>query len=61
MKTSKLTSAFEDSIQRGKNEETGSMDTIKVGGREYYVLKTGKRKFALYKDGDILPLMEKTI
>ena len=57
----KLTAAFENSVQRGKNEEIGSMDTIKVDGCEYYVLKTGKRKFALYEDGNLVALMEKTI
>lgn len=57
----KLTAAFEDSISRGKNEEIGSTDTIKVYGRVYHVLKTGKRKFALYSDVDMMPLMEKTI
>ena len=57
----KLTAAFENSIQRGKNEEIGSMDTIEVDGCEYYVLKTGKRKFALYEDGNLVALMEKTI
>ena len=55
----KLTAAFENSISRGKNEEIGSMDTIKVDGREYYVFKTGKRKFALYEDGNLVALMEK--
>ena len=61
MKTSKMTAAFEESIQRGKNEEIGSMDGFNLYGVEYYVLKTGKRKFALYEDGDMMPLMEKTV
>ena len=44
-----------------RTAKDGSMDTIKVDGCEYYVLKTGKRKFALYEDGNLVALMEKTI
>jgi hypothetical protein len=57
----KLLSAFDGSIQRGKNEEVGSMDQFLVGRKTYYVNKTGRRTFALYKDGEVVALMEKTI
>lgn len=61
MKTSKLIAAFNDSIQRGKNEEVGSIDVLNVNGREYYVNKIGRCTFALYSCGDTLPLIEKTV
>lgn len=57
----KLITAFNDSIQRGKNEEVGSIDVLNVSGREYYVNKIGRRTFALYAGGDTLPLIEKTV
>jgi hypothetical protein len=62
MKTSKkLLAAFNESINRGKNEEVGSMDFFEVNKKTYSVIKTEQNKYALFCEDEFLPILEKVL
>ena len=55
-----LLSAFNESIERGKSEEIGSIDIIEVAGQTYFVNKTGRDTYALFEEDSMTPLAEKS-
>lgn len=55
-----LLAAFNESIERGKSEEVGSIDTFEVAGQTYFVNKTGRNTYALFEENGFAPLAEKS-
>ena len=55
-----LLSAFNESIERGKSEEIGSIDILEVDGQTYFVNKTGRDTYALFEEDSMTPLAEKS-
>ncbi len=55
-----LLAAFNESIERGKSEEIGSIDVIQVAGQTYFVNKTGRNTYALFEEDSVAPLAEKS-
>ena len=56
--TGKIWQEFNASIDRGKNEEVGSMDVFQVNGRNYYVNKTGVGEYCLSRENEFAPFCE---
>lgn len=56
----KLLAAFNESIERGKPEEIGSIDVIEVAGKTYFVNKTGRNTYTLSEENSMTPLAEKS-
>lgn len=54
MKKNVLTWFF-DAIERGREEEVGSMDTVIIDGHEYICSKTGENEYGLYREDGLLP------
>jgi len=55
-----LLSAFNESVERGKSEEIGSIDILEVDGQTYFVNKTGRDTYALFEEDSMTPLLEKS-
>ena len=60
MKTSKLNALFLESVERGVNEEVGSIDTFTYRGKDYFVNKTGENTFALFEENCFASIAEHT-
>lgn len=54
-----LLAAFNESIERGKSEEIGSIDSFEVAGQTYFVNKTGRASYALFEENNIVPIAER--